>query len=95
MDSRSAQDIVLNLQEQAGEASCRAPPSLGAELPDLTGINVVVSRSFEQIPRFSSGKLFNAAKVVKIRNRRSKDGSFHICMGWILFPILLVPRGRV
>lgn len=55
----------------------------------------MVSRSFHYIPCFSSGMRSNTADGVKIRNGRSKDGSFHLCVGWILFPILLVPRGRM
>lgn len=63
----------------------------GEERRDLTGTKVVVSRSCRRIPCFSSGVLFNAANSVTIQSRRSKDGSFQLCVGWILFPILPLP----
>lgn len=63
----------------------------GEEVGDLTGTKVVVSRSCQRIPCFSPGVLFNAADGVTIQSRRSKDGSFQLCVGWILFPILPPP----
>lgn len=58
-------DIVLNLQEQAREVYHTATAGRGAEVSDLTGIDVVVSKTFQQIPCFSSGQPFNAVNGVE------------------------------